>query len=222
MISIIIPTKNEESNIFKNLSHLQKLRKNNFCEIILVDGKSSDNTVRTASNLVNNILITKPDRASQQNIGASIARGNVLLFLHADTFLTEQQLLDLQNIIKRKEWGFFKIKLDSKKIKYKFLSYLINLRSKIYNYGTGDQAIFIHKNTFDQIGGFPKLMIMEDIKICSILKKISNPLIIDDFVMTSPRRWEKYGFIKTILKMRILRFLYKIGVNTKILKRYYQ
>ena len=222
MISIIIPTKNEESNIFKNLSHLQKLRENNFCEIILVDGKSSDNTVRTASNLVNNILITKPDRASQQNIGASIARGNVLLFLHADTFLTEQQLLDLQNIIKRKEWGFFKIKLDSKKIKYKFLSYLINLRSKIYNYGTGDQAIFIHKNTFDQIGGFPKLMIMEDIKICSILKKISNPLIIDDFVMTSPRRWEKYGFIKTILKMRILRFLYKIGVNTKILKRYYQ
>ena len=222
MISIIIPTKNEELNVLKNLKHLQRLRKSNHCEIILVDGESTDNTVNVASNLVDSIFITKPGRALQQNIGASIARGDTLLFLHADTFISEKQLLDLKKLSTRKSWGFFKIKFDNNKIKYKFLSYAINLRSKIYNYGTGDQAIYVNKDIFDQIKGFPNLMIMEDIKICSLLKNISNPHIINSYIITSSRRWEQYGFINTILKMRFLRFLYKIGIKSSILKIYYK
>ena len=222
MISIIVPAKNEAKNIYKNLSHLQELRKHNICEIILVDGGSTDNTIKVANNLVDHVLKTRPGRAIQQNIGASIARGNIFLFLHADTYITAKQLLFIKNIKKDKIWGFFKIKFNKNKIKYKILSFFINLRSKIYNYGTGDQTIYIERNIFNKIRGFPNLMIMEDIEICSILKRISAPLIINSHVITSSRRWDKHGFIRTILKMRILRFLYHFGIKTHILKRYYK
>ena len=222
MISIIIPTKNEAKNIYKNLSDLQELRNRNICEIILVDGGSTDNTTGIANNLVDHILKTKPGRAMQQNIGASIARGNILLFLHADTYITTKQLLFIKNIKKDKIWGFFKIRFNNNKVKYKILSFFINLRSKIYGYGTGDQAIYIEKNVFNKTRGFPNLMIMEDIAICSILKRVSCPLIINSYVITSSRRWDKYGFIRTILKMRALRFLYHIGVKSYILKRFYK
>ena len=222
MISIIIPAKNEAKNICKNLNHLQELRNRNICEIILVDGGSTDNTIKVANNLVDHVLKTRPGRAIQQNIGASIARGNIFLFLHADTYITAKQLLFIKNIKKDKIWGFFKIKFNNNKVKYKILSFFINLRSKIYSYGTGDQTIYIEKNIFNKIRGFPNLMIMEDIEICSILKKVSSPLIIDSHVITSSRRWDEYGFIRTILKMRILRFLYHIGVKNHILKRFYK
>ncbi len=222
MISIIIPTKNEAKNICENLSHLQGLRNRNICEIILVDGGSTDDTIKVANNLVDHILKTKSGRAIQQNIGASIARGNIFLFLHADTYITEKQLLFIKNIKKDKVWGFFKMKFNNNKIKYRILSFFINLRSKIYNYGTGDQMIYVEKNIFNKIRGFPNIMIMEDIEICSTLKRISAPLIINSHVITSSRRWDEHGFIRTILKMKVLRFLYHIGIKTHILKRYYK
>ena len=219
MISIIIPAKNEAKNIYKNLSHLQELRKHNICEIILVDGDSTDNTTEIANNLVDHILKTKSGRAIQQNIGASIAKGNILLFLHADTYITTKQLLSIK---KDKIWGFFKVKFNNNKIKYKILSFFINLRSKLYNYGTGDQVIYVKRNIFNKIKGFPNLMIMEDIAICSMLKRISTPIIINSHAITSSRRWDDHGFVRTILKMRALRFLYHIGVKTHILQRLYK
>ena len=219
MISIIIPAKNEAKNIYKNLSHLQELRKRNICEIILVDGDSTDNTTEIANNLVDHILKTKSGRAIQQNIGASIAKGNTLVFLHADTYITTKQLLSIK---KDKIWGFFKVKFNNNKIKYKILSFFINLRSKLYNYGTGDQVIYVKRNIFNKIKGFPNLMIMEDIAICRILNKISAPSIINSHAVTSSRRWDDYGFLRTILKMRTLRFLYHIGIETHILKRFYK
>ena len=108
------------------------------------------------------------------------------------------------------------------KIKYKILSFFINLRSMLYNYGTGDQILYIEKNIFNKIKGFPNLMIMEDIAICRILNKISAPFIIHSHAITSSRRWDDHGFVRTILKMRALRFLYYIGVKTHILQRLYK
>jgi len=219
MISIIIPVRNEAQNISKNLNHLQELRRRNSCEIILVDGGSTDNTTEIANNLVDHILKTKLGRAVQQNIGASIAKGNTLVFLHADTYITTKQLLSIKE---DKIWGFFKVKFNNNKIKYKILSFFINLRSTLYNYGTGDQVLYIEKNIFNKIKGFPNLMIMEDIAICSMLKRISTPIIINSHAITSSRRWDDHGFVRTILKMRALRFLYHIGVKTHILKRLYK
>ena len=101
------------------------------------------------------------------------------------------------------------------------LEFLINLRSRIFNYGTGDQCIFINKKLFTKINGFPNLELMEDIGICSTLKKKFSPSIIKSVVKTSARRWESRGFIRTVIKMRLLRLLYTMGFNTSLLRKLY-
>ena len=221
MISIIIPTKNEASMIHETIRNLQGLRKNKICEIILVDGKSDDETVKLASPYVDLILSSVPNRGLQQNIGAKVASADTIMFLHADTHIDEDHIEALENM-NDFDWGFFKISFDKNRLKYKLLSFCINLRSSLFKYGTGDQVFFIKKNIFDSIDGFPKYELMEDIQLCSKLKQISKPLILKKYVRTSSRKWEKNGFLWTILKMRILRFLYFLKVNPSKLNSYYK
>jgi rSAM/selenodomain-associated transferase 2 len=208
MLSIIIPTKNESKVILKTLLPLQKLRKNRTCEIILIDGNSSDPSIKIAKPYVDKILISQSDRSIQQNLGASVCKNNLLLFLHADTKINPK---DVENIIsqnKKITWGFFKIKFDNNKKKYRFLEFFINLRSMLFKYGTGDQCLFMNKDIFYKVGGFPNIRLMEDIEICSSLNKVCNPKIINNIVTSSSRKWESHGFIRTIIKMRIYRILY--------------
>jgi rSAM/selenodomain-associated transferase 2 len=221
MISIIIPTKNEKKTIYHTLSSLQILRKKKICEIILVDGRSDDETINISKPYVDKILSISPNRSRQQNLGASIAEGEMLLFLHADTYISSKVLLKFYENHKNYKWGFFSIKLDHNSIKYRILEFLINLRSRIFKYGTGDQCIFINKKIFTKINGFPALELMEDISICSILKKKFSPSIIKSVVKTSVRRWESNGFVITVIKMRLLRLLYIMGFNTNLLRKLY-
>ena len=113
MISIIIPTKNEEALIHKTIRNLQDLRKNNLCEIIIVDGMSNDQTVKFAEPYVDLVTISKPNRGIQQNKGAMLASGDTLIFLHADTIITKHQINVIRST-KNFNWGFFKISFDSK------------------------------------------------------------------------------------------------------------
>ena len=221
MISIIIPAKNEKKTIYDTLSNLQILRKKKVCEIILVDGRSDDETINISKPYVDKILSISPNRSRQQNLGASIAEGEMLLFLHADTHISSKVLLKFYENHKNYKWGFFSIKLDHSSIKYRILEFLINLRSRIFKYGTGDQCIFINKKIFTKINGFPTLELMEDISICSILKKKFSPSIIKSVVKTSVRRWESNGFVITVIKMRLLRLLYIMGFNTNLLRKLY-
>ena len=221
MISIIIPTKNEKKSIYNTLSNLQILRKKKICEIILVDGRSDDETINISKPYVDRILSVSPNRSRQQNLGASIAQGEMLLFLHADTYISSKVLLKFYENHKNYKWGFFSIKLDHDSIKYRMLEFLINLRSRIFKYGTGDQCIFINKKLFTKINGFPILELMEDISICSTLKKKFSPSIIKSVVKTSARRWESHGFVITVIKMRLLRLLYIMGFNTSLLRKLY-
>ena len=221
MISIIIPTKNEANVIHETIRNLQDLRKNKICEIIIVDGKSDDETVKLANPYVDKVLLSEPNRGLQQNIGARAASGDTLMFLHADTHIDVNHIEFLINI-KDYDWGFFKISFDKTSLKYKLLSFCINLRSSLFKYGTGDQVFFIKKNIFDRIDGFPKYELMEDIKLCSNLKKVSKPLISKIYIKTSARKWEKNGFLWTIIKMRLLRFLYFLKVNPSKLNSYYK
>ena len=221
MISIIIPTKNEKKYIYHTLSNLQILRKKKICEIILVDGRSDDETINISKPYVDKILSISPNRSRQQNLGASIAQGEMLLFLHADTYISSEVLLKFYEKHKNYEWGFFNVKLGHDSIKYRILEFLINLRSRIFKYGTGDQCIFINKKLFTKINGFPNLELMEDIGICSTLKKNFSPSIIKSIVKTSVRRWESRGFIRTVIKMRLLRLLYIMGFNTSLLRKLY-
>ena len=221
MLSIIIPTKNESKVILKTLLPLQDLRKNKTCEIILVDGNSSDSSIELAKPYVDKILISQSDRSIQQNIGASVSKNDLLLFLHADTQINPK---DIENIgLKNKKaiWGFFKIRFDNDQKRYRLLEFFINLRSMVFKYGTGDQCLFMNKDIFYKVGGFPNIRLMEDIEICSSLKRICKPKIMNDVATSSSRKWESYGFVKTIIKMRLYRILYFFGIDTRLLKKNY-
>ena len=221
-ISIIIPCLNEEREINKCLNSLNFKYIRNKCEIILVDGKSTDNTVCKARELVDKCLIVSPDRSNQLMAGASIASGSILVFLHADTILSKENVDEILSKGDAYKWGFFNLKFDVLTYKYKFLSYLINLRSRVLDICTGDQCMVMNKSIFDEIGGFPDIRLMEDLEICSNLKKISRPYIFKTCVETSSRRWRANGFLMTIFKMHFLKVLYYLGTNTRVLQRLYK
>tara|TARA_B000000475_G_C15925515_1_gene418549 strand:- start:14 stop:682 length:669 start_codon:yes stop_codon:yes gene_type:complete len=222
MISIIIPAKNEEKIIYDTVIALQNLRKNKLCEIILVDGMSDDNTINIVRPYIDKVVTCPANRGSQQNLGARISSGQTLVFLHADTHINKKHIEFLSKLKTKQYWGFFKLSFDKKDLKYKILSFFINFRSYLFNYGTGDQVIFIQKELFHKINGFPDFEIMEDINICSKLKKYFNPVISNIYITTSARKWHTEGFLKTIFKMRILRFLYHIKIKPSKLKTYYK
>ena len=221
-ISIIIPCLNEEKQIKKCLHSLNQKWIREECEIILVDGKSIDNTVYEAQGLVDKCLVIKPDRSNQLMLGASVANGTTLVFLHADTVLNHENLAEIISKDGAYEWGFFNLRFDIMTYEYKCLSYLINSRSSVFNICTGDQCMVIRKDIFDEIGGFPDIRLMEDLKICTNLKKFHQPYFFKTYVETSSRRWRSNGFLLTIFKMHLLKFLYYLGINTKMLRELYK
>ena len=221
MISIIIPTLNESELILNNVQNLQRIRNQGLCEIIIIDGKSQDDTCSLIRNLVDKLVIIEPKRASQLNAGGDIAKGDILLFLHADTYISEKNIIELENNKTDFHWGFFPLGLSQNSIKYKLLEKCINLRSYFFNCATGDQGIFMKNEIFKRINGFPDIELMEDLEVCKLLKEISEPLIIKSKIITSARKWEKDGFYLTVLKMRLFRILYSLGLSAKILHKYY-
>ena len=221
MISIIISTLNEEECITKTLKCLQDFRKKKLIEIILVDVMSTDNTLNISKKFCDKITTTNPGRANQFNTGVVLAKYDLLLFLHADTIINNENIYEILKEYLRIEWGFYQLKFNSDANKYRFLSYCINLRSKLFRYGTGDQCIFVKKKLFLRVNGFDRLNLMEDIELSDKLLKIVSPIIMKSAVCTSARKWIKDGYVKTIIKMRIIRFLYYLGIDTKYLEKMY-
>ena len=220
MISIIIPVLNEGQQIQACLEALQTLRRRGH-EIIVVDGGSVDNTLEIAHPLVDRITSSETGRASQINAGADIANGNVLLFLHADTRLPEN-FTELFALSETNEcWGFFRVRLSGKQPLFRLIETCMNLRSSLTSIATGDQTLFVTKTLFLKVGGFDNIDLMEDIEICRRLQQMNKPVRLDAAVMTSSRRWEKNGIMKTILKMWLLRLLYFFGYSPAQLVKLY-
>ena len=220
--SIIIPTLNEEQTLFVNQKNLITLKNKLNAEIVIVDGKSCDDTSTVAKLFTDKFYNQSPSRSGQLNKGASHASGDYLIFLHADTYINEIGIEEILHIEDDFNWGFLRIKLDDSQLKYKFLSYCINLRSKIFSYSTGDQVLIIKKDLFDDIKGYLDINLMEDVEITYRLKKICKPILFEGYAISSPRRWKKNGFFKTILQMRILRMLYHFGICTNKLSKLYK
>jgi rSAM/selenodomain-associated transferase 2 len=222
--SIIIPVLNEQTVIVDTLQPLQALRQAGH-ELIIVDAGSTDNTPELAAPLADYVLQqTKRGRARQMNTGAKFAHNDILLFLHADTHLPSQaELLIINGLAKTgRQWGRFDVRLSGQAKLLRLVERLMNWRSRLTGIATGDQAIFIQKSLYNKVQGFPEIPLMEDISLSKKLKRISPPLCIrSKTVITSSRRWEENGIIRTILLMWGLRLAYALGVSPETLKKYY-
>jgi rSAM/selenodomain-associated transferase 2 len=218
--SIIIPTLNEEKTIASCLLPLQPLRSN--CEIIIVDATNDQPIVDYPhAHLADKIISSSKGRARQMNIGASHANGDILIFLHADTYLPEHALQLIEQHLGGKQWGRFDIQLSGDHFMLKVIAWMMNRRSRLTGIATGDQVIFVSKKAFAATGHYPDISLMEDIALSKALKKISPPVCINAKVISSGRRWERYGLYRTILLMWSLRLRYFFGADPQLLAALY-
>ena len=221
LLSIIVPAFNEAETITSTLQPLQLLR-NKGCEIILADGGSDDATTEQAAPFIDQYVNAEKGRAKQMNAGAGIARGRWLLFLHADTLLPANFSTFLMSLATtQKQWGFFSLTLTGRDIFFRLIEAAINVRSKLSSIATGDQCLFVQRSVFQHIGGFADIALMEDIHLCKTLRKLSSPQVCDDKVLTSSRRWQRHGIVKTVLLMWYLRLAYFFGVSPDYLAKVY-
>lgn len=227
LLSVIVPVLNEsEGLVLFTRKLLDKL--GNDTQLIVVDGGSSDSSLSLVKSLSNmhptiKVISSPKGRALQMNAGAKLATGNVLIFIHADTTLPKQAFAQLSRFSDGlMAWGRFDVCLDNPAWPYKVIAWFMNHRSRLTSIATGDQAIFVKRNVFEQLGGYPDQPLMEDVELSSQLKKITRPFCIHEPVITSARKWEKHGIIKTVWLMWKLRAAYARGVNPDVLvKQYY-
>ncbi len=219
-LSIIIPVLNEERTIAGALENLARVEP---CEIIVVDGGSTDRTAEVVRDGPARLVAAARGRAAQMNQGARHAAGDVLLFLHADTRLPATAGADVEGSMADPGCvgGRFDIRLDSPRPLLRLVGHMISLRSRLTRVATGDQAIFVRRTVFESLGGFPEMPIMEDVAFCRALKRQGRIACLRSRVVSSARRWEQNGPVRTILLMWALKLLYLAGVSPARLKRLY-
>jgi rSAM/selenodomain-associated transferase 2 len=221
ILSVVIPMLNEETQL-PDLVHNLRSNLPRETEIVVVDGGSTDASVEVCRNAGLKVVTSAAGRALQMNRGAQDVRGDVILFLHADTRLPPQAFDLIQTAMEKCVWGRFDIKIEGAPQFLKVVAWLINLRSRITGIATGDQAIFVKSNVFKEMGGFPRQPLMEDVDLSAQLKKRSRPACLRTVVRTSGRRWEKHGVFRTIVLMWWLRWQHWIGVPLERIARSYK
>ena len=220
-VSIIIPILNEENIIERLIKNLNELEGE--FEVIFSDGGSSDKTVNIIEDTSNyKIVNSDKGRAKQLNAGAKESKFNILLFLHADSIIEKDVLIKIENFIKNNnKAGCLKIKFDSNKILMRICGFLSNLRVRLRHIAFGDQGIFIEKKLFFDIGMFDDMPLMEDYKLSIKLKKISHIININSYIISSSRRFEKNGIIKTMIYMQKLQYMFRNGENIEKIANIY-
>jgi len=222
MLSIIVPCLNEGEGIAGALAALAPLRARG-TEVIVADGGSSDGTADRAAPHADTVISAPRGRAAQMNAGAARARGEILLFLHADTLLPDSAdaliIVGLKRT--RRGWGRFDVTIAGRHPLLRVVERLMNLRSRLTGIATGDQAIFVTRSLFTAAGGYPEIALMEDVALSKLLKRFGPPLCLRHHLTTSGRRWEKRGVLRTILLMWRLRLAYWLGADPgKLAVRY--
>jgi len=212
MLSIIMPVLDEAAEIEAALQALAPYRERGV-EVIVVDGGSRDATAARARPLADYVIMAPRGRSLQMNAGAAVARGDVLMFLHADTRLPDDaDRLVLDGLTHSgRAWGRFDVKFDGGALA--LVSIMMNTRSRLTGIATGDQATFATRAAFEAVGGFPPIALMEDVALSARLKRISRPLCLTARATTSARRWQRHGVLRTILLMWKLRLAYYFGAD---------
>ncbi len=187
--------------------------------MIVADGGSEDGTARLAAGLCDRLVVAPRGRALQMNAGARAAKGDVLVFLHVDTRLPFDADTLVLSSLENRIWGRFDVKIDARHPLLKVVACAMNLRSRLTGIATGDQAMFVRRAEFP---GFPEIALMEDVALSKTLKRSGRPACLRATVLTSGRRWESRGVLRTILLMWRLRLLYFLGVRPEVLARRYK
>lgn len=220
-LSIIIPTLDEAEGIEAHLTALLGYWVSG-CEIIVVDGGSTDATALLATPFANRVVVSPPGRARQMNVGARASQGERLLFLHADTHLPKRADRLIEKALTRRRWGRFDVRLEGRSPLLRLVTLGMNLRSRLTGIATGDQALFMTRDAFAAVGGFPEQPLMEDIEMSRRLKRLSHPACLRTKAASSARRWERNGLWRTVGLMWWLRYRYWRGVDSRKLARTYR
>lgn len=215
-----MPVLDEAPGIAAALESLRALRTHG-AEVIVVDGGSVDATRTLAAPLADRVIPSPRGRARQMNAGAAAARGDALLFLHADTRLPEGADRLVAAALERRPWGRFDVDIASSLPLLRVVAAMMNLRSRFTGIATGDQAIFASADAFRSIGGFPEIALMEDVAFSANARRLSPPACLSERVSTSGRRWEKHGVLRTIVLMWRLRAAFALGADPEALARRY-
>ena len=220
-LSVIIPARNEAQALPLLLADLAPLRAMG-AQLILVDGGSEDGTCELAAAQVDLLLRSSPGRALQMNAGAAAAAGEYLWFLHADTRVPATAIERLLHVLARRpRWGRFDVCLSAPGLAFRLIGSMINLRSRLTGVASGDQGIFVMRTTFEALGGYAQIPLMEDLDLCRRLKRLSRPECLRPPLSTSSRRWERGGVWRTVLLMWRLRLAYYCGASPERLARQY-
>ena len=221
-LSVVVPVLDDAAALRDRSDELRALR-GAVHEVIIVDGGSTDDSVEISRTLTRKCFSTASGRSRQMNEGARRASGNVLVFLHADTRLPEgaPRRLGLALADPNALWGRFDVRLSGKHWMFRVIEWAMNRRSRLTGIATGDQAMFVRKDAFERAGGFPPIPLMEDVALSRRLRRLARPVCLRERVVTSSRRWQRDGILRTVLLMWYLRLAYALGADPGQLHRIY-
>lgn len=221
MVSIIISIYNEEKILAEHSPRLKDLSQ--YAEFIFVDGGSTDKSIELAS-MLGRVLSCHKGRAIQMNYGAQHARFDTVFFLHADSIISTQTLLSVERQVKENDFigGCLTQLIDRKKIIYRIIEAQGNLRARLSKIFYGDQGIFVKKDVFFKIGGFPEAPVMEDVLFSRKLRNAGKTIVLSDKIVVSPRRWERKGVVKTTLFFNLIIILFRLGYPLEKIKLLYE
>ena len=222
-LSVIVPALDEAAAIAGCLASLAPLRAAGH-EVIVVDGGSADDTAARARAHADRLLRAPRGRATQMNAGAASAQGDALIFLHADTRLPPDAAAAVAAALAGgAQWGRFDVAIDGRSRLLPVVAAAMNARSRLSGIATGDQAMFMRRDAFARAGGFPAQPLMEDIALSAALKRVAGPpACVRTRAVTSGRRWDTHGALRTIVAMWRLRYAYWRGVSPHALAARYE
>lgn len=223
-VSIIIPVLNEESGINETISHVKQISSGRAVEIIVVDGDAAGSTIHAITDLYVIRTTSRPGRAMQMNAGAQSASGDIVLFLHADTFLPHRAIGLIQYVMKSGRYaaGAFSLGLDSEKLPLRVIAAAARLRTRMTGIPFGDQSLFMRREYFCKIGGFAEIPLMEDVEIASRIKKLGGRIaVLPERVTTSARKWEREGIVYSIFRNWLIQLSYFMGAPPERLAKIY-
>lgn len=221
LVSVVVPACNEEAGLERAIRSARD--DDAAVEVIVADGGSRDGTLGIAAQCADRVVETQRNRAAQLNAGAAVARGDVLLFLHADSWLAPGAVAAARRALAEPHirGGAFTLRIGAGANRLPIITWGTNLRARLLRLPFGDQAIFTGRDEFDRLRGFRPLPIMEDVDFVLRLRRLGRLALLDLPVHTSPRRWRKNGVLRTTFANTSALALFRLGVTPNQIRRYY-